>query len=1516
MKKSLILLLACCIGSIMAQEVGPPVAKKIPNQLIIHSDTLIDHYYWMRDKHSAEFINYLYAENAYSERKLKGKTLLQKALYEELRSHYREKYASRPTKVKNFYYYYKYSKGENFPKFFRKKDSLTKPEKLVLDLNQLAEQNSGASVRDIKLSPDNRYVYYAIDEKGDRILHYYLKDIEADSVTTIDELPGIMSLTWAQNNQVVYYIVPEPKTLREYRLYRHVLGSSKNDDQLIYEEKDPSLHLELSLSSSKKYLFIGSVKTKSSEFRYMPADGSASTCQLFLARRTNLLYEPDHTEGDEFYILHNLDAMNGMVSKTKIQEPDPKKWQTIIPHQDQVLIKSLRFTKQFMFLVERENAQNRLKIINRSNGETEYLDPETSYGTFDYRFIDFDFENSREIEYGVSNLIQPTQTFTYNLFSRESRLVQTDTIPGAYLASNYEIKRILAPSKDGKSIPITLACKKGLKLNGQNPLYLSAYGAYGASSAVHFNQLNIPLLDRGFVVAVAHVRGSDDLGMQWYEDGKMEHKKNTFEDFIACTEHLIAEGYTQAQHIAIEGASAGGLLIGAVLNMRPDLYKCALAGVPFVDVINTMLDESLPLTTFEFEEWGNPKIKKHYEYIRSYSPYENVKAQAYPNLLVRAGYNDSQVSVWEPAKWVARLRDLKTDTNLLLLKTDMDNGHAGISGRYNQLKEMAFNQAFIFHCLNIKDDYVTVKGRITDQKNQEIPFVNVYHEGTTNGTTCNADGEFTLSIKRNDAPTLVFQTLGYKKQVLKIEPGTSVSDLHIQLQSEDVQLNEVIIKANAKDPAYAIMREAVKHRKQNLEAVQSFSANIYLKTHARLLKIPQKIPFFINKKNLPDSSDLGMIYLSESVAKYHFQRPNEVKEEMIASKVAGTKVGYSFNRVEDVFMNFYEPSIKAGFYSERPFISPLSTGSVLNYKYKYLGTFFVDQKPVHKIQISPRRKGDPLFHGEIYISEENYQIYSCDFFITKDAQIDFADTVHIKQEMVKVNDSIWMPLQLQIYSRIRFMGFDANDLSSATISNYTLNKGFPKNFFNNEVFKVEEMANKKDSSYWTDSRPSILSKEENKYYTKRDSILRKEETKEYKDSVAKASRKPGFGIGGIQLRNELKGEYLSVESPLLLTQYNTVEGLNFTSRAWYTRRNKETRQLTRIYGQVHYGMETSRWGAEARFYRLFKPKHSMSTSLKAGRVFTQFNAHEPINPLLNTCYSLFAEQNFMKLYQKDFISLAYGQELFNGLYTNVEATWMQREALNNNVSFTFIDFPDRKFSSNNPLVEKDAPDNTPVFATHQSLQFQAGFKLIPFSRYETYPTHIRLLPNKWLEFSLLYRAGLGLTNVNFNYHQFEAGIGKDIELGLLGEFSFDALAGIFLNGNTMVFADYKHFNGNQTHLLMNKRGNELPDIRTRINITEFHALDYYSCSTNKQYAEIHLTHNFRGLFISKIPLLRKTKVYEMAGMNALFTPDKQYTEVFVGVDKILKIFRFDIGTSLENKEKINLFYRFGFRIKM
>lgn len=1500
-----------------SQQVMPPKAEKIPHQTIIHNDTLKDDYFWMRDKYSAEVVNYLYANNAYSDEVMKPAAILQKVIYDEMRARMVEAKDTRPRKTKNYYYYSRTVKDKEYPAIYRKKDSLTATEQLVLDMNKIAEQYLYFSLGVSSISPDQSMFAYGIDDKGNHISKLFIKHIDTDSLLTIDTIPRINSFMWGENSSFFYYTVPEDKTHRAYRVYRHRLGTHYLNDELILEEADPTYQIGLGKTSSKQYITFNISRTKNNEMYYISASDVAAKPLLYLKRKPDLLYSIDHYEGAEFYITTNHGAINYRFVKSPISSSDPARWETVIPYRKNILLENVELVKDFMIWSEKENAQQRVLIRNRNNGKTDTIDPGLSIYSIGWGFEEYDYNTTKSITYSVSNDVEPSFTYAYDLYNRSATFMERDSINEKYNSTNYETRRIYAPSHDGVLVPITIVYKKGMLLNGNNPLVLNGYGSYGSPNNPGFSSADLSYLNRGFILATAHIRGSNDLGMQWYEDGKMLNKKNTFLDFIACAEYLVKQKYTNTQKLAIQGGSAGGLLMGAVVNMRPDLFKCVVAQVPFVDVMNTMLDESIPLTTFEFEEWGNPKQKKYYDYMKSYSPYDNVERKAYPNMLVTAGYNDAQVGYWEPAKWVSKLREYKTDTNVVLFKTTMEGGHGGASGRYAGLKQHAFNLAFIMNQLGVKENYITLKGKVIDANNAPVEYANIYIESSGLGTNSNSEGEFSLRLKSTENISIVVQSIGFEKQRIKVDMNTRTKDLVVKMRSDNVLLKTALVTADGKDPAIGIMRNAIRMRRQNFDKVKSFSADVYMKSHVKLNEIPKKMPVLLKLATSEkiDSSMLGLVYLSESVAKYSFEKPDKVKETMIASRVAGQKQGFSFNRVEDVFINFYEPTVKLSYYSERPFVSPVAPLATLSYRYKFKGTFTVDGKDIYKIEVIPQRKGDPLFNGYIYISNDDYQIYGVDLFITKDAQIEFVDTLFLQQEMVN-EGNLFMPLQLKIYSHVKVFGFKATDLSVASMSNYKVNNEFNKKFFSYEVFSIEKGANKKDTQYWSGTRTIVLTDEEDKHYKKSDSIYTAHHTPAYLDSMDRRRNKFKFSkllFGGYSYSkyNDTMRRSFNMSPIPLSIGYNTVEGTFLNYRLSIYKYNVNTRKYTYLVPIIRYGFINENLCAGLIFARSLHPKTSTSINITAGSFVQQYNNAEPINSFINTAYTLIDRLNYAKLLQKEMVGGTLNHELVNGLYSQVNVQWHNRVALTNHANYAFIDEKKRTFTSNNPV---NPASDAPAFATHQTFEYKIGFRYVPRQRYESYPEYKRILGSRYPDIYASFKQGIGLNALNFNYQLLEAGTGKDIDMKLLGEFSFDVNAGMFFNTGSMAFADYKHFNGNQAFILHNPNNRNSIGDNSRQRLTSFHALNYYSLSTNTEFIEAHAKQNFKSFFIGKIPLLRKTRAYELVGLNYLQTNATTYTELFIGLDHIFSVFRIDAGRVISNTTNNNWFFRFGIEI--
>jgi oligopeptidase B len=676
---------------------APPVAKKIPRTSEVHGIKLSDDYFWMRDKKNPEVIAYLEAENAYTDAMTKQSAELQERLYKEMLSRIKETDTNVPWPLGGYLYYTRTEQGKQYSVYARRKGSMNAPEQVLLDLNEMAKGHTFMSVGDFDLTRDANLLAYSTDETGYREYTLYVKDLRTNDATKIAE--RVSSAVWAADDKTLFYVVDHPTTKNPYRLYRHTQGQT-GADEVVYEEKDEMFGIGVERSRSRGYLFLTSASHTTSEVRYLPADKPAEAWRLILPRESGHEYYADH-HGDRFYIRTNeKGARNFKLVSAPAADPRRENWKEVIPHRPGVMMSGVEFFKDFYVVSERGNATPTLRVFDlKTNKATDISVPEPVYN--------ISFSTNREydtgkVRYSYQSFITPASTYDYDVKTGKSELLKQQPVLGGYDPTLYKSERVYATAADGTKVPISLVYKKDLKLDGSRPLLLDAYGSYGIPRNVSFNSNRLSLLDRGVVFATAHIRGGGDLGKEWHDAGKMMTKKNTFTDFIAAADYLSKAGYTSKERLVITGGSAGGLLMGAVLNMRPDLFKAVVAYVPFVDVINTELDETLPLTAGEWEEWGNPvKSKENFQYMLSYSPYDNVAAKDYPAMLVKTSLNDSQVLFHEPTKWVAKLRTMKTDKNPLLLKVNMGAGHGGASGRYDALHETAFDYAFILTQMGI-----------------------------------------------------------------------------------------------------------------------------------------------------------------------------------------------------------------------------------------------------------------------------------------------------------------------------------------------------------------------------------------------------------------------------------------------------------------------------------------------------------------------------------------------------------------------------------------------------------------------------------------------------------------------------------------------------------------------------------------------------------------------------------------------------------------------------------------------
>lgn len=665
----------------------PPVAKKVPHVTEIHGLKLVDDYFWLRDKPNPDVRAYLEAENAYAESVMKPTEALQKKLYDEMLSRIKETDENVPYREGAYFYYSRTEKGKQYPILCRKA-SLDGPEQIVLDVNKLAEGKTFMSVAAFRPSDDGNLLAYSTDSTGFRQYTLQVKDLRTGELLP-DKIEKTGSVVWANDNKTLFYTV-EDSAKRQYRLYRHTVGTTGPDD-LIYEEKDERFNVGAEKSRSGRYIFLDVGSHTTSEIRYIRADEPKSEWKLIAEREQEVEYYPEH-HGDFFYFRVNDKGRNFRLVKAPVSDPSKKNWVEVVPHRANVMLDDMDFFKDFYALRERENGLLQIRITDLRTGESHRVQfPEPAYSLYPESNRVYD---TKEYRYRYQSFITSSSVFDYDVEKRASKLLKQTEVLGGYDPKRYTVERVYATAADGVKVPISLVYLKNVKRDGTAPIYLYGYGSYGMPMDVGFNSNRFSLVDNGVVYAIAHIRGGGDLGKPWHDDGKMMKKKNTFTDFVTAAEYLVQQKYGAKDRMVIEGGSAGGLLMGAVTNLRPDLFKAVIAKVPFVDVINTMLDESLPLTVGEFEEWGNPKNKPDFDYMYSYSPYDQLKKTAYPAMLVKTSFNDSQVMYWEPAKYVAKLRTLKADTTPLLLKTNMGAGHGGASGRYDYLHEVAFDYAF------------------------------------------------------------------------------------------------------------------------------------------------------------------------------------------------------------------------------------------------------------------------------------------------------------------------------------------------------------------------------------------------------------------------------------------------------------------------------------------------------------------------------------------------------------------------------------------------------------------------------------------------------------------------------------------------------------------------------------------------------------------------------------------------------------------------------------------------------
>jgi oligopeptidase B len=683
----------------------PPNASIIPHSLEKHGHIRTDNYYWLNNRENPEVVDYLNQENEYYQQSTAHTKDFQKELFEEMKARIKEDDESVPYFYNGYYYITRFEKGKDYPIHSRKKGSLEAKEEILFDCNEMAQGHAYFNLSGLSISEDNIWASFGVDTVSRRQYTIQIKNLITGEILPVKLENTTGGATWASDNKTLFYSRKDEVTLRADKIYKHKLGTFATEDALVYFEKDDTFDVSVYKSKSKKYIIINSSSTMTTEYQTILSATPDAKFKVFQKRTRGLEYSISHY-GDHFYIVTNKDkATNFKLMKTLEAQTSKENWVDVITHREDVLLEDIDIFKDHLVVSERADGLNKIRIIPWG-GEGEYYLPFESETYMAYTTTNLDFDTPI-LRYGYQSLATPSSVIDFNMKTREKTILKEQEVlsrdfDSKFDKNNYQEERIWSTATDGAKVPISMVYRKGMKKEGANPTLLYGYGSYGVTMDCHFSSVRLSLLDRGFIFAIAHIRGGEDLGRPWYENGKLLKKKNTFTDFIDCSKFLISEKYTSPSHLYAEGGSAGGLLMGAIVNISPELYHGVIAQVPFVDVVTTMLDETIPLTTGEYDEWGNPNVKKYYDYMLSYSPYDNVTTQNYPNMYIATGLHDSQVQYWEPAKWVAKLRVLKTDNNQLYLDTNMDAGHGGASGRYEAIKEIAKEYSFLLDLEGIK----------------------------------------------------------------------------------------------------------------------------------------------------------------------------------------------------------------------------------------------------------------------------------------------------------------------------------------------------------------------------------------------------------------------------------------------------------------------------------------------------------------------------------------------------------------------------------------------------------------------------------------------------------------------------------------------------------------------------------------------------------------------------------------------------------------------------------------------
>lgn len=1463
--------------SAFTQTIRPQI-KIDTSTSVFHGDTLVDPYHWLADRNNPEVLNLLFAENQYLNQHLSETEWFQTKLIEEFKSRivYRNKVDLGI--FGDHRYYVVREKNENHPKFYRQKSGDEAPE-LILDVKEIDPGNPFIHISDVKPSPDGDVLAFGVDFLGNEAISIKFKDLKTGQ-NLEDIIPMASGFSWSEDGRQVIY-VRRDSLFRPRSIYIHKLGTDIEQDVLVYQSTDPNSFIKLQTSTSGRFHFIYDYTMDGIQSWYLTINGKERLFKSLASKDSERIvadhfYHDKDSHDDSLFIYTTKGNEYGRIVRVSTENPNinSASYLAIEGSPDERIgvdfsddhFASFTMTADYIVLSLEDRGNVKYLAVNKLTGDRfNIIPPDSIYTSYPIKVDDY-WDN--KFRFYHSSLTNPGAVYEVDLATRTRRIIRKHAVKN-YNPEDFTAYRIYAKASDGSTIPMSIVHKKGLVLDGNNPVIIDGYGASGTNPDMGFKgPMMVSLLERGIVYVKTHIRGDGGFGRQWIEDGRRLKKMNAYTDFISCVEHLIAEGYSNPDKILARGGSAGGILMGVVANLRPDLFTALNIQVPVIDVVHFMDNDSLFVVPYLYAELGDPKIEKEYRYIKSYSPYQNIKAQEYPDMLLYCVYNDLRAGYWEAAKYVAKVRSMKTDTNRILLQTDFNASHDRLGGTEKQLKQSAMEFAWYFQQLGIASDYVKLRGKVSDGKDP-LPFTHIRLAGSLEGTIANDSGYFELDVRKRDVE-LVFSQVGYKTKEVKVGSAQMGNFLDVKMSNESRMLKEVVVTASYADPALEIMKKALNRKKDYQNEMNGFSAKAYIRSRQYLEQLPEKMPLLIGKNAFPEK---GIFELSETMSEIHYQRrPHKYKEKVLSSvnKVRSETRPFSWHRASYMGVDMYEKFVRLG--GQRTMVSPLADNAFFFYNFTYQGSKEEEGHLIHKIELQAKRTSDPAFNGFVYVVDSTWDVSAVDL-VAQPAGLRFLTGASISQKFLPVDSGFWLPVSQNKKLKARVLGVELISDDDILYSDYYVNPTFSKKFFQTSAFEIALDANRKDSIYWKEQRPLVITDHEASFY--KDSLEMEGSENARRNRFTFDNAFGGFKTKG----TDAKKAYIRVHGLLQAINFNSVEGWNIDFAWSYKTPATNVKKDFTFSGNLRYGFSNSRFNAKAGVQKDLDKTRFQWINIEGGKYVFQFNERNPITPLVNSLYTLFLRENYLKIYEKVYGRVIYHQELTNGLYAYTSFQVEERMPLINTSNYSFRG--SEGFTSNDP---QDALNTTASFTTHQAAIFQIGAKFNFIQKYELVGGRKVVRGSDTPTLGFVYKKALeGISAQAVGYDKVDVFVLGKKDVGLVGRSHYFLNGGKFYNTKKLEFMDFQHFNGNQTDVILNQ-----PSVATDFYTTRsFRLLDYYSESTSKEYIELHYQHNFNGFILNKIPVVRKAKLKSVVGYSFLRNDQGNYTEAFLGVQKTI-----------------------------